>query len=530
VPVLTLRKRLSPYPAMASPLSSRLLTIVAAAIAALALTAAPSLAAQLPGAHVSAKAYTQAASYPGLQHLHYEYGPIKITPGQNTIEFAPNDLKPKVPGYITRFSPNLIYTKSRKIPRVDVVHLHHGVWVMDGQPTFAAGEEKTIFSAPQGYGYHYKPSDGWIMNYMLHNLTPTPTTVSITYDIDFLPDSEPAAKPVVPVHPLWMDVSGIKAYPVFDARKGRGHKGKFTFPDDARGNAKQDIGPAHQWTARHDVTLVGTAGHLHPGGLWTDLDLTRGGTSKRLFRSVAKYFEPAGAVSWDVAMTATKPSWRVGIKTGDTLDVSATYDVRKASWYESMGIMVVFYANGIQPDAKDPFTQGVDPAGELTHGHLKENDNHGGSPYSGLPDPRSMLSGPPTRNVNISDFVYGRGDLGLTGRAGRPPTVRAGGTLKFTNLDALPTTGPRQSKYHTITACRAPCNRTTGIAYPTANGSVQFDSSELGYGPGYATPAANRNTWTTPKSLKPATYTYFCRIHPFMRGSFRVLPKKGSHR
>jgi len=32
-------------------------------------------------------------------------------------------------------------------------------------------------------------------------------------------------------------------------------------------------------------------------------------------------------------------------------------------------------------------------------------------------------------------------------------------------------------------------------------------------------------TWKTPKSLKVGTYTYFCRIHPFMRGAFKVVPK-----
>ena len=78
------------------------------------------------------------------------------------------------------------------------------------------------------------------------------------------------------------------------------------------------------------------------------------------------------------------------------------------------------------------------------------------------------------------------------------------------------------AKYHTITACKAPCNRTTGIAYPTANAKIQFDSAELGYGPSYATAASNKHVWKTPKNLPRATYTYFCRIHPFMRGSFRV--------
>jgi plastocyanin len=31
--------------------------------------------------------------------------------------------------------------------------------------------------------------------------------------------------------------------------------------------------------------------------------------------------------------------------------------------------------------------------------------------------------------------------------------------------------------------------------------------------------------YKTPKNLRPGTYTYFCRIHPFMRGAFRVVKK-----
>ena len=62
---------------------------------------------QMPGAvpHVE---------YDGIQKLHYEFGPIEIKPGQNTIEFEPNQLKPQVPGYITRFEPNLIRTQRQR--------------------------------------------------------------------------------------------------------------------------------------------------------------------------------------------------------------------------------------------------------------------------------------------------------------------------------------------------------------------------------------------------------------------------------
>ena len=61
-------------------------------------------------------------------------------------------------------------------------------------------------------------------------------------------------------------------------------------------------------------------------------------------------------------------------------------------------------------------------------------------------------------------------------------------------------------------------------------------SGELGYGPdnpavgGKFTPAAQRNTWKTPDNLPAGTYSYFCRVHPFMRGSFRVLKPKRGHR
>jgi plastocyanin len=511
----------SPQPRLA-----RLPFALAAALLALVLMAPGASAAALPGARISADQIAQPADYPGIQHLHYEFGPIDITPGQNTIEARPNDLKPDVPGYITRFAPNLVYADTRQVPRVDVIHLHHGVWLMNGYPTFAAGEEKTTFNSPPGYGYHFDPKDNWIMNYMIHNLTSQPTRVFITYDIDFVPDSEAAAQSITPVHPMWMDVSGIKPYPVFDAIKGAGRKGKFTFPDQASAAQRADIGPAHEAFPSKDITLVGTAGHLHPGGLWTDLTTTRGGVTKELFRSVAKYFEPAGAVSWDVSMTATKPDWRIAVKKGDHLKVSATYETRNASWYESMGIMVLFYADGIRPDAVDPFTSPVDTTGILTHGHLHENDNHGGT-GTGLPDARRLLAGASTTKIAIQNFLYGRGDLSLGGVAGRPPVVRAGKSLTFTNLDATISMPSQKSAYHTITACKAPCTGTVGIAYPLANAKVQFDSGELGYGPNLGpfkfTPAAQRNVWKTPKNLAAGTYTYFCRIHPFMRGSFRVV-------
>jgi plastocyanin len=451
-----------------------------------------------------------ASAQDGVQHLHFEYGPVKVAPGQNTIALDVNDERPAVDGWIVGFRPNLV-RKDGSVPRVDVIHLHHGVWLENFRPLFAAGEEKTAIMAPPGYGWRYRTSDVWHMNHMIHNLTPTPDRVFITYDIDFIPAGSPAAQGIREVDTVWLDTVG-GAYPVFDAKRGTGGRDKrFTYPDD------DPSAPRNGWTVPADGALVGAAGHLHPGGLYTDLKLTRGGRTTRLFRSEAEYFEPAGAVSWDVAMTVTPADWRVQLRKGDVLSVSGTYDTRRASWYESMAIMPAMFDPG--GTGADPFTTDVDVKGRVTHGHLPENDNHGGGRLSGLPNPLERLSRPLPRKrsaIAIRGFLYGQGDLSAPGRRGRPAQVRTGRRLKFVNRDA------QRTIYHTVTACRAPCNRSTGIAYPLANGKVDFDSGELGFGPQGFTAAANRDTWKTPKGLKAGKYTYFCRVHPFMRGAFEV--------
>jgi plastocyanin len=102
----------------------------------------------------------------------------------------------------------------------------------------------------------------------------------------------------------------------------------------------------------------------------------------------------------------------------------------------------------------------------------------------------------------------------MPGLAGRPPVIRPGQSLNFRNQ-----VDDQKAIYHSITSCKAPCNRSTGIAYPIADGNVQFESNTLGSA---VPPATGALEWKTPDSLQPGTYTYFCRIHPFMRGAFRV--------
>ena len=470
-----------------------------------------------------------AIDLPGVQKLEFKYGPIAVNPGQNSIEFSGTDVpKPDFDGWVVGIKPDLERADGT-VPPVDELHLHHGVWLNlnRSDPTsprlperiFAAGEEKTILRSPPGFGYRYEADDNILINYMLHNLWPTPETAYITYTFWIIPEDHPSAEGIREARPIWMDVVNGSLYPVFDVLKGSGTDGRFTFPDDDP--AAYPGEPLNEWTVDRDSVIIGMGGHLHPGGLSVDLDVRRDGVEDpanpdvegdtvEVFSSIAEYYEPAGAVSWDVSMTVAPPEYRVAVQEGDVLSLSTTYDSERASWYESMGIMVLFLVDG--DDGVDPFAEQVEYRKVLSHGHLAENDNHGGQVVE-YPDSSTKGAAPKTDRVSIVDYVYAPGDMAIDENV---PVIAPGEELEFFNEDdkSEPT-----GLWHTVTACKAPCDRDTGVAYPLADADIVFDSGELGTG---GPPTAGRNDWTIPTDLPEGTYTYFCRIHPFMRGAFRV--------
>ena len=208
----------------------------------------------------------------GAKRLTYRIGPFNIKPGQNDIGFAPIVERPQVNGWITRMRPDLVYLDGT-VPSVDVIHLHHGVWLNLGRQDstsgfperfLAAGEEKTIVRFPKPYAYPYKPSEPWLLNHMIHNLTPVPTRLYMEYEIDFIPAGSRAARGLRPVRPIWMDVQNGSAYPVFDVEKGSGSGGRYTYPNDA-GNPYGTGPKKNEWVVDRPGVLVATAGHLHPG-------------------------------------------------------------------------------------------------------------------------------------------------------------------------------------------------------------------------------------------------------------------------
>ena len=179
-----------------------------------------------------------------------------------------------------------------------------------------------------------------------------------------------------------------------------------------------------------------------------------------------------------------------------------------------------------------------DKGGVLTHGRLKENIDALAGDKLGLPDPRTLKSsGPvPAGGIDIRSFVFPAGRLLGGQRLSVDPDAarrRFGRGRPSPSQTTTPCRErPRPSRRGTgITACRAPCNRDSGIGYPLANGPVEFDSGQLGYGTGTSrTVTTGSQTPIRPRALfagkkagkRGTTYTYFCRIHPYMRGSIRV--------
>ncbi len=530
------------------------------------------------------------ATYPDMTTFQCRTDAIPIHPGQNINDFTltktcPNAVKVSGPGdasifnagstaegYITRFKPSMVevHPDGRlTTPSVWDLHLHHVVWLREGAgPTFASGEEKTIAKEPQGYGIKVEATEDWGLNQMIHNLNASDgRSVYITWEIDWVPVTTPARTDIQDVAVRWLDVAGVpQIYPVFDAERGfdLDGDGKWTFPDDvptdpsAPGYEERGkISNARQWTIpASGATLIFGAGHLHPGGLRVDLKAGRDGPDngtvpgdsagevKRLFRSDARYYEPAGAVSWDVAMEATPRDWRIRLKPGDRVWINVTYKVKNASWYESMGILPISWTPNPDPAARDPWENADEvkamykQGGTLTHRRLKENIDYKARKNLGLPDPRDLRAGGPVpeSGIPIRSFFNTIGGFsavrGFPASQMRPPTITSGQTVTFENEDALAGTPNSAQAWHSITSCRAPCNKDSGIGYPLANGPIKFDSGQLGFGQGTsAGVTSGDSTYTTPPlTASPGanklgtTYTYFCRIHPFMRGSIRVEP------
>ena len=301
-------------------------------------------------------------------------------------------------------------------------------------------------------------------------------------------------------------------------------------------------------------TLVVMGGHLHPGGLYDKVSLVRDGVEKPIHISEAVYWEeddgtrPGGdPTSWDFSMTGVSKDigWKILVKPGDKIRLNAVYETEHASWYENMGIVMTWVAPG-DASGVDPFAPGVEIVdafptganypdghvaptctndadticlrGQVTHGQMPENQNHGRCDIRNTCQGLTDKVGPEIDRIDMVAFTYGQADFSVINQVGIPQ-VRINKPLLFTNLDTA------DYMWHTATRCAEPCTGATTVDYPLANGGtgdpndiMDFDSSELGVG---LAPSQSVDWVLTPN--REGVFTFFCRIHPSMRGAFKVV-------
>ncbi len=433
------------------------------------------------------------------------------------------------------------------------------------------------------YGLYFEPQVPQALIFMLHNKMPDPALVYVALDVRFVYGSADAIAAATSC-PGLAEGEGCRAGQEFHNLNGKlwgttfdvprqkledGGTGVYVhpiaIPPDAPERRPTDA-LGRMFTASADGTAIAAAGHLHPNGREVvvanlgpegsacEADLDQDGLpGVTLLRSTKmEANEHAWPHSEDYQMGATKHGWRAPVRAGDRITQFAVYDNDDYASYEAMSFVGLYVDREQAPAPRgdagctlentqatllplDPW--GGDPTetvvNRATH---EEGHNHGG--YCGIEgsppcdtevaDPGPGLAVPV---VTIEHFAYTPGDRSLPGQAGLPVQVAKGSTLTFVNADMASTVR------HTVTSCQWPCNGPYVANYPQPDGV--FDSGKLGNfdpidgglyvsegGPvaGYGLAEETDPVFQLDTSgLEPGLHSFYCRVHPWMRGSLQVV-------
>jgi hypothetical protein len=511
------------------------------------------------------------AEPPGtIKKMRFWYGPYTMPAGWDA-----NRVDLDIPvhnGMILKVEPELRVNPDWTEPSHQVAHIHHAHWFAldpgNKEDNYTAGNTEWIFgngdeetradfmlrskAQKKGpfYGEYIGLAGPQAMIYMLHNKTAQTMVGYVALDVTFKYGTLEQLNEERPHH----DLSGVLWGRTFDVPRQRrrdGNKdGEWNTTEDMR---KEDGSPRPIiWTSTIDGTMIGTGSHLHPGGdrVYTEnlgseenpcRDDGRGfGGTLLLKADIINRHTP---LSEDYQTEVTRPSWRAPIHVGDRIQITGIYKNKKHAWYTAMTHNGAYIDEAQPPKGRcKPYLVGkdrkkrvrrkvkgragrvrvvrrrIDPTEGVPNrdwGH--EHDTFCGTkfgfdpcepPFEALPD------GPPASRVTIANFQYYPGGRSAPGDQALPPTVKQGSSLTFLNADQ------QANIRHSVTTCKYPCNGRYVSNYPWADG--RWDSGTLGYDPidgGTPNPASS-----TPTDLPVGKYSYFCRIHPFMRGEFRVVP------
>jgi plastocyanin len=318
----------------------------ALALALLALSAVPAMAAQ--------------------QTKSFDY-PVDVDPFE--VEQARALVQPKIDGYITQFSIDVVDGDGKQVP-ISRLMLHHIVFARlgvahpgcttltdfdsktklpaAGEPFAAAGEERQVMALPPGYGYRVTENDTWYMVWMLMNHRGAKDAAFIRYTVTWEDEAE-----LKPVRPLWMDAVNCRADPVYDVPGG----GKPGSVHERR----------YDLTAPESGRIVAGGGHLHGGG--KDIAISQPACGNReILRSKPAWGMPDHPFyTVRPILHEPGPISMSGWLSGQGFPVQAGQRIRLTSRYDNtrphtrvMGIAVLYLAPGEVSEAcAPPPTDGV---------------------------------------------------------------------------------------------------------------------------------------------------------------------------
>ena len=312
-----------------------------------AASAASHAAGQPDGSHNHARASTaagnQAPAAPtqaigpssGDRQATVRYGPLVLPPASlggmlhlNLIQ--PTLAKPCSNCFITSLTPNLVYADGTTANLDTGPMLHHVVWARPlvpdatcsgnvvgllGERFFAAGNERTAWTMPAGFGY-FVGDDPWNVVTEIMNHSEELKIVFVQLDATWRPAPDPSVKPVKPV---WMDVA-----------------------DCATSEYHIPAGPTEEtWTWASSLTgrIVATAGHLHSGG--KEISLVNESTGNPICTSAARYGTKPGSMGSLDSMSVCAWDALGTVRAGEVLGIHSHYESPEPA-DDVMGIMLVY--------------------------------------------------------------------------------------------------------------------------------------------------------------------------------------------
>jgi plastocyanin len=526
------------------------------------------------------------------EKLRFWFGPYVVPPGHdaNRVDL---DL-PLTNGYMVSAEPGMRHVSDVSEPSHQEAHIHHAHWFAadpgNEEDNYTGGNTEWIFgngdeetradflersaADPNGpnYGQFIGAEGPQLMIYMLHNKTSQPLNVHVVLDVTFVHGTKAElAKAPKPYH----DVTGVLFGRTFDVPRNPLGDGLWT---TTRDHPDKEI----EWVSTVDGTMIGTGGHLHPGGISVLVEnmgskeapcpndrLGTGGT--RILKSDAVWRDNV-KFSEDFQMEVSHPAWRAPVHKGDRIRITGVYENRNHAWYTAMTHEGIYIDEQQKPIGRCKPYLINQPAPKVTYKRVKKKvvtwkrvryRSKGSKrvrvklvrkiktkwvrrkivakplePSEGVPNrPWSTKHKDVYCGVEIGGFPCDKPE------AQRPPG-RETSTVTIANFVYLPGDmslsgadgAPPRIKAgqpltfvnadqpagirHSVTTCAWPCNGPYVANYPLADGL--WDSTTLGYD---AIDGGNPNpVASTPTDLEVGRYAYFCRIHPWMRGAFEVTP------